>query len=131
MLNSDGIACVGLEWQTSGEKLVSNHRQTVVITTDYCLSACLLWCHIFGRANARTSCRQAITYRQHTCNAEIRQQKPVIFAQKHIARFNIAMDHVLLVGMIDCFSRLREERKCLRYKHKRLFFCVRSYAVSK
>src|SRR6266567_2728084 len=115
MLNARCIGTLSAEWELSGEQVVGDDRQTVVVTGRFSFALSLFWSHIFRCAKANACLGELFLVGKDACNAKIGQQEPVIVTQEHIAWLNVAMYYPLCMGIVDGLCCLREISDGLGY----------------
>ena len=102
-LLEDLLLCISLKGKISTDECVQDDterpkiRLFAVVTLDY------FWCHIVRCP--RYLC-QAFTRMCRRCKTKIDQAHGVLLSNHDIVWFNISVDHIQRVTMIDCLEKL-------------------------
>src|SRR5579883_1725953 len=99
--------CIPLERQMARQKQVSGHCQAVNIAGWHGMSLRLFGSHIFGRACPAMRATGEGRTGEQLGDAKIGQEQPVLL-QQHIGGFDVAVQDLLTVRVVDGTGRLAQ-----------------------
>src|SRR5579872_4861391 len=93
------------EWTSTAEPFVDDNPEGILIAGKTCLSLNLFWSHVGNRAkwNLRAHGRGAMG---SSNDAKITEQDIVALSDKHIFRLDIAVNELVIVGILQSLSNL-------------------------
>src|SRR6266536_5026252 len=83
----------------TAEPFVDQHAQGILIAGSTRFALNLFWSHVYEGA-CLTLRRERVQTLLDDCDAKITEHDFIVSGEQHILRFDIAVDHALLMGIV-------------------------------